>query len=261
MEQIRQIEHIPVTVYETIYQTITSQDFQQKTNMIISVSIELYRVMVSSLLIIFIPQSCDDHICTLYENMNDTDKHCRIGIIINWITVSAFIIMYFTEIRREYKLIKLLEVNNTISTDNESVGIRIEIFPEYKKKQLFQVDKHYQYASIFVTLLFIVNTIYSWQIIYARSLGNQTLLNFVTNILFMISKLTNVVGIINTDKNIFFSAYLNTKIQFNDIDPRETIKIKRQTISYNDGRELSYRVEMLESGGFQIIEEYSSEHL
>jgi hypothetical protein len=41
----------------------------------------------------------------------------------------------------------------------------------------------------------------------------------------MISKLTNILGIINTEKNIFFSAYLNTKVQFNDLDPREIEKL------------------------------------
>ena len=41
------------------------------------------------------------------------------------------------------------------------------------------------------------------------------------------SKLNDVFSIVNTDKNIFFSAYLKRKVQFNDIDPdapRKTIK-------------------------------------
>ena len=244
----------PQTIYETIYLTITSQDFQQQTNMVVSVSIELYRVMVSSLLLLFIPQSCNDHICSLEENIEEQDRHYKIGFIINWITMSAFVLMYFTVIRREEKLIKLLEVNNTISTDDEAVGRRMHVFPEYKKEQLFQVDQHYQYASIFVSIVFIINTVYSWNVIYVRSLGNQTLLNFVTNILFMVSKMTNVIGIINTEKNVFFSAYLNTKVQFNDIDPREIEKIKRQSTSENS-EDTTYRIEMLECGGFIIEDE------
>jgi len=131
----------------------------------------------------------------------------------------------------------------------------MEIFPPYKKAQLFNVDKHYQYSSCFVTIVFVVNTIYSWQVIYVRSLGNQTLLNFVTNILFMVSKLTNVIGIINTDKNVFFSAYLNTKVQFNDIDPREVQKIKR--LSIKEASSINCTIEMVDGGGFCFIEESS----
>jgi len=220
-----QITYIPKTFYQLLYDTVTSQDFQQKTNMVVSVSLELYRVMVSSLLLLFIPQDCNSG--SLTENLNETDRQYKIGFIMNYITVASFILMYMTEIRREDKLIKLLEVNPTISTDNESVGQRIETFPQYKKEQLYNVDQQYQYVSYFAGTVFVINTIYSWNVIYPRSLGNQTLLNFVTNILFMISKLSNVLTIIHTDDNIFFSAYLNTKVQFNDIDPREIVKIRR----------------------------------
>jgi hypothetical protein len=246
--------YAPKTIYEIIYTTMTNQDFQQHTNMVISVSLELYRVLVSSLLLLFIPQSCGDNICELTDNLNNPDRHYQIGFIINWITMATFFIMYAAEIRREEKLIKLLEVNNTISTDDHSVGRRLNIFPEYKKQQLFQVDKHYQYISYIASVVFIVNTIYSWQVIYIHSLGNQTLMNFVTNILFMVSKMTNVIGIINTDKNVFFSAYLNTKVQFNDIDPREIEKIKRLSLKEVDSENATYSIEMVDGGGFCLIE-------
>lgn len=226
-----QITYIPKTFYQLLYDTVTNQDFKQKTIMFISVSLELYRVMVSSLLLLFIPQDCNSDMCSLTENLNETDRQYKIGFILNYITVAAFVIMYITETRREEKLIKLLEVNPTISTDNEAVGQRIEIFPQYKKDQLYNVDQQYKYASYFAGSVFIINTIFSWNVIYPRSLGNQTLLNFVTNILFMIAKLSNVLTIIHTDDNIFFSAYLNTKVQFNDIDPREMVKIRKSFVS------------------------------
>jgi hypothetical protein len=71
----------------------------------------------------------------------------------------------------------------------------------------------------------------------------------------MVSKLSNVVIIINTDKHIFFSAYLNTKVQFNDIDPREIIKLKKQRskeYKIESNKELSINV--LDTGGFEIYE-------
>lgn len=239
-----QITYIPKTCYQIIYDTITNQDFQQKSNMAISVSLELYRVMVSSLLLLFIPQDCNKDMCTLSDNLNETDRQYKIGFILNYITVAAFILMYITETRREEKLIKLLEVNPTISTDNDAVGQRLEIFSEDKRKQLHHVVQNYRYASYLASTMFIVNTIFSWNVIYPRSLGNQTLLNFVTNILFMISKLSNVLTIIHTDDNIFFSAYLNTKVQFNDIDPREIVKIHSSFVNENKG------FMFLDGGGF-----------
>jgi len=252
---IQQINQIPYTLYEVIIQIITSQNFKQKVNMVISVSMELYRVMITSLLLIFIPQQCGDHTCTITENTYNKEYNYFIGLIINYITVCSFIVMYFTEMRREEKLIKLLEVNDTISTDNISVGKRIEMFPEYKKQQLFIVDLQYQISSLFVLIVFVINTTYSGMILYNHSLGNQTIINYITNILFMFSKLSTVFVIINTDKNIFFSAYMNTKVQFNDIDPREMNKIENHymNLMMDDIHEDS-KIQLLEQGGFIFLD-------
>lgn len=263
-------EKSKLTFYEHVKKIMISQDFQQKTNMVISVSLELYRVMISSLLIIFVPQKCDDHVCTLMENLHSDNHRYFVGLVINYITAVSFLIMYLSEIRREEKLIKLLEVNNTISTDNESVGKRLDIFPEEKKKKLFDMDRHYQYASYSVMCIYMVNIIFSGIVINDYSLGNQTLIIFLTNLLFMITKLSNVYIIINTDKNVFFSAYLNTKVQFNDIDPHELYKIeKRQSIdnytlqiSKTGGRNLleKNKIKLLEEGGFSIIDSSDSDN-
>lgn len=259
-----------LSLYEYCKKIITSQDFQQKTNMIISVSLELYRVMISSLLIIFVPQKCDDHVCSLMENLHSDNNMYFVGLIINYITGISFIIMYIFEMRREEKLIKLLEVNKNISTDNESVGKRLDIFSEEKRKKLFDMDRHYQYVSYSVMYIYVLNILFSCIVINQYSLGNQTLVIFLTNILFMITKLSNVYIIINTEKNIFFSAYLNTKVQFNDIDPHEIEKIeKRRSIDActlhiieTGGKNLleKNKIKLIPTGGFTFIESSDSDN-
>lgn len=260
---------IPFTIYEYFIKIITSQDFQQKLQMSISVTLEFYRVLVSSLLVIFVPHSCGDHICTIQETVHYENTKYTTGLITNYITFGSFILMYICEIRREEKLIKLLEVNNKISTDNISIGKRLDILPEVKKTTLFNIDKHYKYISYFVMFMYAVNIISSGIAINEYSLGNQTILFFVTNILFMITKLSNVYIIINTEKNIFFSAYLNTKVQFNDIDPREVQKISKRRsievltlhIAETGGRNLleKPKIKFLEQGGFKFIDSSDSD--
>jgi hypothetical protein len=39
----------------------------------------------------------------------------------------------------------------------------------------------------------------------------------------MMSKLSDVYTTVNTEKNIFYSAYLKGKVQFNDVDPEKNI--------------------------------------
>jgi hypothetical protein len=83
----------------------------------------------------------------------------------------------------------------------------------------------------------------------------------------MITKLSNVYIIINTDKNIFFSAYLNTKVQFNDIDPHELEKIEKQQlidaleiVESGDNLLEKNKLKMLMGGGFYIAESSDSDN-
>lgn len=254
--QLSQLNRVPTSMYDYLHKVLTSQDFRQKMIMVFSVSVELYRVMVSSLLLIFIPQRCENNnMCTIIQNVTNKDGNYRIGLIINYITVSCFIVLYMCEIRREEKLIKLLEVNNRISSDSESVGRRLEMFTEDKRNLLFSIDNQYKNISYLVMCMFVVNTMYSWFIVYEHSLGNQTLFNFITNILFMLTKLSTIVVIIRTKKNVFFSAYLNTKVQFNDIDPMEMKKIKKlRIIDAMTERKSETKIQLLDEGGFEIID-------
>ncbi len=118
--------------------------------------------------------------------------------------------------------------------------------------------------------IYIVNIVVSGIAINEYSLGNQTLVIFLTNILFMITKMNNVYIIINTEKNIFLSAYMNTKVQFNDIDPHEVEKIEKRKsidlytlqISESGGRNLleKNRLKFIDGGGFFIVDSSDSDN-
>jgi len=43
--------------------------------------------------------------------------------------------------------------------------------------------------------------------------------------LFMASKVYNVYSIANTEKNVFYSAYLSNKLQYNEVDPDKIAEI------------------------------------
>ena len=55
-------------------------------------------------------------------------------------------------------------------------------------------------------------------ILYNRQLESKTLTVYLTNVLFTATKLTNIRSIVYTDSNIFYSAYMTRKVQYNDID-------------------------------------------
>lgn len=216
-----------------IHEKVTNQDTNQKLNATVSVAIEFYRVLVSSLLILFVPQKCQEHVCTLSENMETESKLYTAGLAINFITLAVFLTMYSLEIKRENRLITYLEVNKSNPTDNESVGRAIQRLPEEKRNSILHLDKYYQQSAYVAMCIFVLNSIVSGLVVYEYSLGNQTTTTIITNILFMVMKLADVYATVNTEKNIFYSAYLKGKIQFNDVDAdkiESTITEKQPTL-------------------------------
>ena len=61
-------------------------------------------------------------------------------------------------------------------------------------------------------------------VIYIYYLDSKTITVFLTNLLFMSLKVYDVYNNnVNTKPNIFYSAYLKNKVQFNDVDPDKMI--------------------------------------
>jgi hypothetical protein len=74
--------------------TLQDQDFQQKSGVTVTVLLELYRVLIASFLILFVPQKCiesDDstkyHVCSISENAQLGEDHLyNAGFSFNCIT-------------------------------------------------------------------------------------------------------------------------------------------------------------------------------
>jgi hypothetical protein len=110
-------------------------------------------------------------------------------------------------------------VNKTVASDNNSVGLVLNKLPVDKRDSIWELDKYYIYSGWTAIVMFIINTILSGFVVYEYYLDSQTTSTYITNILFMVTKLADVYSNVNTEKNVFYSAYLKGKIQYNDVDP------------------------------------------
>lgn len=205
-------------IINKIIEKINTQEFHQRYNAILNITLELFRVITSSLMIIFVPQKCGDHICTLNETIIFDNNIKGIGLTINFITLVSFFFMYLIEIWRENLLIKYLDVNPNIPNDSEYLESIMEILPNNKKQRILSGNKYYMYISYFTIIIYIINAVFSGIIINKAYLNNQTYASFITYVIFMINKLTNAYSVVNTNENVFYSSYLKTNVQFNDID-------------------------------------------
>lgn len=195
------------------------QDFNQRLNVASTFSLELYRVLMGAFLIAFVPQKCGDHICSVGENVNRDDALSRTTVAFNSLTLLAFCVLYGIEVRRENKLITYLDVNKFKALDNESVGEALQQLEPAKKDTILAYDVYYQKAGYLCSAIFSCNSVLSAVVVYMHYLDSKTITVFLTNLLFMSLKVVDVYNTVNTKPNIFYSAYLKNKVQFNDVDP------------------------------------------
>ena len=212
--------HAPsATSLEKDPQPLISQDTSQKLGVATIVAVEIYRALVASFLILFVPQDCGGHVCSFSENAETgSDPLYNAGFVFNCITMAAFIALYYTEVRRESKLISYLDVNPEKASDNDSVGLVLDKMPKYCSEAILYYDGLYIKTGYTVIVCFAVNTVLSGLVVYKYYLDDKTTTTYITSVLFVIQKLIQVYATLKTDKNVFYSAYLTGKIQYNDID-------------------------------------------
>ena len=199
---------------------LQDQDTQQKLNVTIAVVLEIYRVLMGAMLVLFVPQNCDGQICTLSDNFNRNDGGLTKGAFgLNMLTVVAFLFLYKFEVSRENKMIDYLNVNSEKPRDNEAVEEALQLLASSKKEELWRLDSHYQKAGYFCMGAFGLNSIISLVVIFNNYLSDKTITVLITNLLFLSFKIKDVFAVVNTEKSIFLSSYLTRKIQFNDVDP------------------------------------------
>lgn len=210
--------HIDLSKLDDVKDILTDQDFNQRYSVVSSVLLELYRVITCSLLILFIPQRCGNEICTISQNMSWGDGFYNTALVLNFITLAAFCPLYYTEIIRENRLIKYLDVNPILPNDDKDVEQTLAILSSEKKEKIVEIDKQYQQIAYAIIFVYFLNALFSGIVVFQYYLSSQTASVYITYVLFIMSKLMNVYSIANTPKHTFYSAYLKSNLQYNDVD-------------------------------------------
>ena len=207
------------SIMDMIKEKQNDQDFNQKIGVATTLVLELYKVLMGAMLVIFVPQKCGSAMCSISQNIERTDSLSQSALSFNIITALSFLALYFVEVKRENKMINYLEVNRFTPVDNESVGEALEKLDVAKKQKIWDYDGYYQKTGYASTIAFTLNAILSFIVVYDNYLDSKTITVFLTNILLMGLKVADVFSTVNSKKNVFYSAYLKNKVQYNDVDP------------------------------------------
>lgn len=179
--------------------------------------LQMYKVMTGTLLALFVPQKCGDHICTIQENIDDSDRFHEMVLSWNILTSVLFIGYFLLELRREEWSIKYLDIDN----DKPDNSLK-EVIIKYKDLdgKMDRINKYY-YNIVRVTIFFyIINNLLSIRLLKDKYYSSTTLSCFFSFSLLVGMKLYNSYTVAKNsvlyDK--MTSAYMTEFVSYNVID-------------------------------------------
>jgi len=206
------------TCWESFVTKMTSEDTTQLLSVALSFLMQIYQMSVGSLIIIFTPQLCEDHACTFKENFEIDFPFYLVVLITNFVTFGFFFTMYILELVREDILIATMDVDENVNNDGDDVAKRMELFSMQERARLAKICFWYKWIYYSSDILFLVNAVFSLIIVRHYTIGTQTDTAYTTNVLFMVKKLIDVYSTVSAEENVFYSAYLLQKVQYNNVD-------------------------------------------
>ncbi len=192
-------------------------DTKERLKVIFIFFLQSYKVLMGSMLVVFVPQLCNKKICTIIDNLNNKDQLHYISLTINYITTISFIICYLIELKRENWCVEHLDIDDNLGYTHLPFAIKKR--PELKK-ELQQINNYYFYSSHITTLIYIINFIISTTSIYFHNAGNATITAYSSFVILILMKLKNAIYISKDSKknNMALSAYMTELKSFNVID-------------------------------------------
>ena len=192
-------------------------DTKQRFATFFTMCLEFYKVIMGTFLVVFVPQQCNDNICTMRENFFNGGILNTAGSICNFVTFTSIGTLYFIELKRENWCIQYLDIDDTKSTNN--LDTEIELYPKYKN-QMAILNKHY-IRSVYVALfMMLTNFVLSGVTVYQSYAGTNSITTFLSFFMLVFMKLYSswTVGALSIKDERANSAYMKEPKTYNTID-------------------------------------------
>lgn len=244
--------------YNSVKAYFNNQDTQQNMTVTINFISDGFKVLMASLLSVFVPQKCetyvpnidifnntfgsmdwaitlnqnisftrdingdtlDEHICTLKENFSDLINFNSFVLAFNFLTLFLFMYLYYIELKREKWLISHFDYDKE-KTDEAILSVRVEYPDIHDKLQ----EKNYKYmcAYKYLAIIYSLNMLFSAVLLfYYYYYDYRTATAFLTNIILCSNKMRvgRIISKESYEKGYAYSFYNTKNISFNKIDAR-----------------------------------------
>jgi hypothetical protein len=187
----------------------------QKITIVVVSCFEAYRTVISSFLIVFVPQICEHGSCTILQNLLPTDNLEVVAISVNTFMAFYFCGLFAIERIRETTIKTYLIADKSAATDKEYLNQMLSNMNDIERNKILWINRLYRKISQFLLLLFFINAGISCVVIRKNYLNNTTVTVFITNTLFMINRIHKALKISSSGEYNIYSAYLSDSLLYN----------------------------------------------
>ena len=194
-----------------------SEDSKQRIKVVGLFFLQSYKILTGTMLSLFIPQKCDDKMCSLKENYENDNLYHKIVFYWNAFSMILFILSYGVELRREEWCVKYLDIDNNYP-DNSLKKIIIKE-PELDKK-MDKLNKYYYNILLITFISYMINMGISLKLLNDNYHSNSTVSCFISFTLLVLMKLYNsgIVAYQSVKNDKMMSAYMREFVSFNVLD-------------------------------------------
>ncbi len=220
---------------------ILDDNNKQLASSIVTSVIEGVKIMMASLLSIFVPQYCPETgtTCTMSENFSNLSSFNEFVIFFNFLTLSFFIKLILVQNKREAYFISHLDEDKNISAN--SLENNIKSYPRILSRVKQHNKKLKKYTNI-VIYLFILNVLFSSILIFYYFYdGFRSITTLLGHLLLVSSKLYNLYIVCKNSTGIKHSAYSaihQTTISYNIPDKNYDIYNLFHSSNKNKGKNI-----------------------
>ena len=193
-------------------------DNKERIKVCILFLLQSYKVIMGSMLLLFVPRKCSDDVCTVQQNLVTDDMFNRAALGFNYASIAFFLLTYIVELRRENFCVHNFDIDHDVGDNN------LAIILKDKPKLLDSLHYHnklYSNITKATMIVYLINFIMSNIVLYNdETFWKIGLAPYSSYIILILMKLYNCYYIsshsIENDKAL--SAYMTEFSSFNVID-------------------------------------------
>ena len=193
-------------------------DNRERLKVAILFLLQSYKVIMGSMLVVFVPSQCGDDICSFRENVQNTEAYNLAALTFNFMSIAAFLATYAVELRRENFCVHNFDINHDVGDNNLAIILKDK--PDLLK-ELHSHNNLYYRITAATFFVYLVNFILSDIVLYNDpTFWKVGLAPYFSYILLILMKLYNCyyISVTSIKEDKALSAYMTEFSSFNVID-------------------------------------------